>query len=144
MRVHRGCPFVRSTRLFSPRINPKTHSETSILKQVFCIHSGMGLRNAVGNRGLRVRPAYLPQYSRYYQSGSDTEYKTVNPPRQRVVIAVFFVLNTRFFNLVIPVAFCIFFLHWSGRHNRRQGTRLQTRPFRLNNCRQGILSRQKI
>ena len=57
MRVHRGCPFVRSTRLFSPRINPKTHSETSILKQVFCIHSGMGLRNAVGNRGLRVRPS---------------------------------------------------------------------------------------
>ena len=57
MRVHRGCPFVRSTRLFSSRINPKTHSETSILKQVFCIHSGMGLRNAVGNRGLRVRPA---------------------------------------------------------------------------------------
>ena len=40
-----------------PRINPKTHSETSVLKQVFCIHSGMGLRNAVGNRGLRVRPA---------------------------------------------------------------------------------------
>ena len=39
-----------------PRINPKTHSETSVLKQVFCIHSGMGLRNAVGNRGLRVRP----------------------------------------------------------------------------------------
>ena len=57
MRVHRGCPFVRSTRLLSSRINPKTHSETSILKQVFCIHSGMGLRNAVGNRGLRVRPA---------------------------------------------------------------------------------------
>lgn len=57
MRVHRGCPFVRSTRLFSPRINPKTHSETSVLKQVFCIHSGMELRNAVGNRGLRVRPA---------------------------------------------------------------------------------------
>lgn len=56
MRVHRGCPFVRSTRLFSPRINPKTHSETSVLKQVFCIHSGLGLRNAVGNRGLRVRP----------------------------------------------------------------------------------------
>ena len=92
-----------------PRINPKTHSETSVLKQVFCIHSGMGLRNAVGNRGLRVRPAYLPQYGRYYQSRSDTEYKTVNPPRQRVVIAVFFVLNTRFFNLVIPIAFCIFF-----------------------------------
>ena len=40
-----------------PRINPKTHSETSVLKQVFCIHSGMGLRNAVGNRGLRVRPS---------------------------------------------------------------------------------------
>ena len=57
MRVHRGCPFVRSTRLFSPRINPKTHSETSVLKQVFCIHSGMGLSNAVGNRGLRVRPS---------------------------------------------------------------------------------------
>ena len=57
MRVHRGCPFVRSTRLFSPRINPKTHSETSVLKQVFCIHSGMWLRNAVGNRGLRVRPS---------------------------------------------------------------------------------------
>ena len=56
MRVHRGCPFVRSTRLFSPRINPKTHSETSVLKQVFRIHSGLGLRNAVGNRGLRVRP----------------------------------------------------------------------------------------
>ena len=92
-----------------PRINPKTHSETSVLKQVFCIHSGMGLRNAVGNRGLRVRPAYLPQYGRYYQSGSDTEYKAVNPPRQRVVIAVFFVLNTRFFNIIIPVAFCIFF-----------------------------------
>ena len=59
---------------------------------------------------LAERPAaYLPQYGRYYQSGSDTEYKTVNPPRQRVVIAVFFVLNTRFFNLVIPIAFCIFF-----------------------------------
>ena len=40
-----------------PRINPKTHSETSILKQVFCIHSGMWLSNAVGNRGLRVRPS---------------------------------------------------------------------------------------
>ena len=57
MRVHRGCPFVPQHAIVLPRINPKTHSETSVLKQVFCIHSGMELRNAVGNRGLRVRPA---------------------------------------------------------------------------------------